>query len=307
MDRALAVVAHSGAFDALAAWWAVLDQWRDWLSTEVAESTAEEYESALLRFFRRSRTTPDRLTEEQVTGYLRSINPKGPAAQLCLRSLKSYYRWACRRGVHHDNPVAELRYRSPKYPPVVVLTQQEYASIVAAAGRHGERRAWTLVLLLETGARIGSLAGVTVADVGTQPGDLIRFRTAKGDRPYAVPLSILAAEAVRGLLADTAPRIHPTLIGVHKVTIWRWFHDAAIEAGLPPGKRHSHLARHTAATDLYRRTKDPLLVKKFLNHADLSTIHRYADVTQDELAAELRPGFFRGSGEDATIRPGGDG
>lgn len=293
MDRALAVVGTvASAFEALDAWWVVLDQWRDWLATEVADSTAEEYEAAVLRFFRRSRTTPDRLTEEQVAAYLRSLDPRGPSAQMCLRGLKSYYRWACRRGVHNADPVADLRFRPPKYPPPVTLTEREYTAIVEAARRRSPRRAWTIVLLLETGARIGSLAAVTAADVGTEAGELIRFRVAKGDRPYAVSLSIPAAEAVRHLLVDPTPRSQPTLVGVCKTTIWSWFHEAAIEAGLPPGKRHPHLARSTAATNLYKRTKDPLLVKKFLNHANLSTIHRYAEAGQEELAEAVLPGSF---------------
>lgn len=292
MTRRLSVVAPPGAFEALAAWWTTLDQWNDWLVTNKTVATAEEYESALLRFFRRSRTIPDTLTEEQVTRYLRSINPKGHAAQLYLRALKSYYRWAVRRGVHVENPVADIPYKSPKYPPVVSFSKAEFDAIVAAARARSDRRAWALTLLLETGARIGSLADVGPADVGRHTGDLIVFRTAKGDRPYALPLSRPGAEAVRNLLADQGKRVRPTLLGVHKVTLWRWFHDAATDAGMPPGKRHPHLARHTAATNLYRRTKDPLLVKKFLNHADLSTIHRYADVTDAELADQVEPGSF---------------
>lgn len=292
MKGPLSLVAPVGAFAALAAWWAVLDRWHDWVATQSSEATAEEYESALLRFFRRTRTTPDRLTEDDITRYLRSINPKGSAAQLYLRSLKSYYRWAVRRGVHVENPVSEIRYKSPKYPPVITYSKAEFQAIVAAARARSDRRAWALTLLLETGARIGSLADVTPADVGTHTGELIVFRTAKGDRPYALPLSRPAAEAIRHLLTDPGKRYRPTLLGVHKVTLWRWFHDAAVDAGMPPGKRHPHLARHTAATNLYRRTKDPLMVKKFLNHADLSTIHRYAEVTDQELADKVEPGSF---------------
>jgi site-specific recombinase XerD len=294
MDRPLSVVAPVGAFEALAAWWAVLDQWRDWLGVQVADTTAEEYESALLRFFRRTRATPDSLSEEQVTAYLRSIDPRGSAAQLYLRTLKSYYRWALRRGVHLDNPVADLRYRAHREAPVVWLNASERARIIAAATARNERRAWAIILLFETGARIGSLAEVTAADVGTaQPGELLRFRVAKGDRPYAVPLSAPAANAVRHLLAER-PRGRSTLLGVHKVTLWRWFHEAAVDAGMPPGKQHPHLARHTAATELYRRTKDPLLVKRFLNHADLSTIHRYADVSDEELRDAVVDGLYDG-------------
>lgn len=117
----------------------------------------------------------------------------------------------------------------------------------------------------------------------------MHFRVVKGDRPYAVPLTPAAREAVDELLAMYDVERGPALVGVgHKVTLWRWFHEATFDAGLPAGRRHPHLARHTAATRLYARTKDPIMVRDFLNHTDLSTIHRYSRVTQDQLREAMK-------------------
>lgn len=292
------VVPPAGAVD-LAAWWGALDEWQDWLGAQgMSAETREQYDSALVRFFRRTRTTPEVLTEGDVVRYLRRIDPRGSAAQLYVRALKSYYRWATRPQVqvHDHNPVVDLRVRARKYLPPDFYTEEEYARIVASAARRSERRAWTILLLLETGARIGSLAEVRAGDVGTEPGQFIHFRVAKGDRPYRVPLSPSAAHAVRELLAYQGPKPRDALVGVHKVTIWRWFHEAAVDAGFPPGRRHPHLARHTAATNLYGRTRDPLLVKTFLNHADLSLIHRYAALVDDDLRRALSVDSFSTGG-----------
>lgn len=288
MGRRPRPLAPVGAFDALERWWQVLDEWGAWLAARgVAQSTIEQYDSALVRFFRRSRTTPDRLTEADVTAFLSSIDPRGSAAQLYLRALKAYYRYTVRPQValHEDNPVVDLPLRQRKYPEPDFYTAPEFAAIVAAARARHERRAQAITLLLETGTRIGALAHVVPADTGTQAGERIHFRVTKSDRPYSVILTPAAARAVRWLLSNRPTRDAGTLVGVHKATIWQWFHQAAVDAGLPPERDHPHLARHTAATNLYRRTKDPMLVQRFLNHADLSLIHRYAG-RDDQAEAE---------------------
>ena len=75
----------------------------------------------------------------------------------------------------------------------------------------------------------------------------------------------------------------PTLIGRQEATIGEWFRDAARDAGMREGRVNAHLARHTAATRLYARTKDALLVAEYLNHADLSQVQRYARVVDERL------------------------
>jgi integrase len=145
-----------------------------------------------------------------------------------------------------------------------------------------------LLLLFETGARIGSLASVRPRDVVGCPPRRVRFPVAKNDRPYGVPLTPAASEALAALLGMMAPD-QATVLGVAKTTLGQWFHEAASTAGFPPGRVHAHLARHTAGTMLYRRTHDPMLVKVFLNHADLSQVQRYvkvADEAMDEATAK---------------------
>lgn len=47
------------------------------------------------------------------------------------------------------------------------------------------------------------------------------------------------------------------------------------EANLTKGKMGPHILRHTFATNLYKETKDILLVKKALGHSDLNTVQIY--------------------------------
>ena len=54
-----------------------------------------------------------------------------------------------------------------------------------------------------------------------------------------------------------------------------------------------HTLRHTFATDLYRDTKNLLLVQKALGHSDISTTEIYTHIVDDELEDALK-NFRRG-------------
>ena len=173
-----------------------------------------------------------------------------------------------------------------KYPDPDYFEPPEARSIVAAAKARHPRRGAAVMVLFETGARIGSLAGVEPRDIRGNPPARMAFRITKGDRPYSASLSPAASQAVVELLGMMEPE-QDTLVGVSSMQIGNWFHEAALDAGFPPGRIHAHLARHTAGTLFYRRTKDPMALRKFLNHADGSQAQRYVRTLDEEVAAHL--------------------
>lgn len=67
------------------------------------------------------------------------------------------------------------------------------------------------------------------------------------------------------------------------MTLWRKLGRHYQAAGLPQGYSGAHLLRHTAATGMYRRSKDLLGVARILGHASPSTTSIYAKMDQSEL------------------------
>jgi integrase len=267
-----------------------MDRWQDALIAQgVAETTRLQYDRFLLRLLRQTRTDPVSLDVDRFNAHLATTKAKGSTRNATIQAARSFFRFAIRRGLIERDPTAEAKIKSPRHPKSDYLTRDEVSRLVMAASTHRPpQRPWAMILLLETGARIGSLAGVTPEDVAH---GRIHFRHTKNDRPYSVKLTPAAQEAVAELRALMRPG-QETLVGCAKTTLWAWFNQAAREAGLPPGRRHPHLARHTAATALYKRTKDPLLVQEFLNHADLSQIPRYAAVVPSQADQALAVSLF---------------
>lgn len=271
--------------DGLQEFWALLDAWQDYMAARgLSEETREQYESYLMRALRRARLTPEMLTPGALDHFVASVPPRGSNRAAYVSAFKSFCRFLYREQLVERDAASDLTTRPPKYPPPDHFTPAEARQIIDHARLHearSPRRAAAITLLFETGARIGSLAAVERRDIRGDPPTHITFRKAKNDRPYEQRLTPAAAAAVVELLALMEPR-QVTLVGCHKVTLGNWFHDAAVEAGFPPGRVHAHLARHTFATLLYRRTKDPVKVARALNHADLSQVMRYAREDEDD-------------------------
>lgn len=275
-------LAPAGSLDQF---WKLLDAWCDHMrARELTDDTIDQRESYLLRFFRRTRASPEAVTEATIEQFLAGVTPRSSQREAYVYALRTFYRWAASRGYVPSDPTTELRARSPKYGPADYFRPEEVRAILEAARSMRPAKAyWAILLLFETGGRIGSVAGVRPQDTGTVSGERLRFERTKGDRPYSVTLSPAAAEAVRELL-----RLHEggeTLLERHEDTLGEWFRTAARAAGMAEGRVHAHLARHTALTIYYRRTKDPIATQRFGGHADVRQLERYV-ANDDEVQAE---------------------
>jgi integrase/recombinase XerD len=66
--------------------------------------------------------------------------------------------------------------------------------------------------------------------------------------------------------------------------LWAMIRNLGVYAGV--ANVHPHILRHTAATELYRETKDIMKVKSFLGHSKVQTTERYLKRLGVELAEE---------------------
>lgn len=264
----------AGSLDHL---WALLDAWRDSMAARgLAAETIQSREDYLVRFLQRTRTSPETLSLEDCDRFFADMPARSSTRQAYAAALKgSYGFWLRRRYVELDtDPTSEIVAKSVRYSEADYFTHEEARQIlVAAAHRRNKRRVWAIVLLFETGARIGSLAAVEPHDIRE---GRMRFRVAKYDKPYVAELSPLAQQAVDELVALWDPAKVTLIGGVAPVTIGNWFREAAREAGMAEGRVNAHLARHTAVTNFYERTLDALLTARYANHGDVRLIQRYA-------------------------------
>lgn len=172
------------------------------------------------------------------------------------------------------------------------LSDAELAAFMAAVRDrrhvHQPRDYALFALLANTGIRPSEALALTRADChlgGKQPW----IKVARLKKKRAVPvvdelqISPQLAEIVGAHFVDVASGAESKLFGITRRQVERLFHAYAHLAGVK--RRHwLYSLRHTAATRIYRATRDISIVQAILGHETPDMSCLYAHVAKDLLA-----------------------
>jgi len=216
-----------------------------------------------------------------------------------VTTLKTWSRWLWDNEVYSFDPLARLR--RPRVPKVhrKPFSEEEAQHLVAAASASANplRDRALLLLLLDTGCRIGELCSATVADVDLVKGSIL-FRHTKGGAPREVGFR-KRREANGGpclVALRTWLRVREAHDGVEELftTRERWplgtrrareiIAQLGQAAHVP--NAHPHRFRHTAASQfLAERPGAEIQLRSRLGHVDDATLADYITIS-DPAAAE---------------------
>jgi len=268
------------------------------LSPNTARAYADDL-SGLATFLERSGTDFQGASYQQLRRWLANLATRGYARSSISRkaaAVRSFYRFALRRGLVEANPGAMLA--GPKVPTLLppVLKAGEASTLVEAP--RGDD-AWAvrdraiLELLYAAGLRVSELCRLDVEDLDLGDG---RVRVVgKGGREREVPVGEVAADAVRSYLGRargaTAPeeggevgalfynrrgkRLAPRDV---RSVVEKYQRDILAGRRVSP-----HTLRHSFATHLMEGGADIRAVQELLGHASLGTTQRYTHVSRGRL------------------------
>lgn len=288
-----------------------LDDWTKFMLAQGrSQETIRRYRYALHRLAGDSnKDSLLEITETDVTTFLASLGKRAAARQLYLQAFRSFFPWAVERKLMSEDPSRYLRPKAPSEPEPDAFTPEEIVLLLCAARRRNPRRAWAIQAAYAMGLRRSELCGIRAEDIDWQ-GRRVYIREAKGDRPRWVEMNEIAEEALKALLNDATVRLHgnmaggalvdpapspiplpvPSSMSAHGYSIVgyapQWFtmivHQAAAEAGFPPGRRNAHLLRSSFATHLLGKGVPISVVSKLLGHMRVSTTGRYLAVREED-------------------------
>ncbi len=166
------------------------------------------------------------------------------------------------------------------------LTDSELRRLLeAAASRrhvHAPRDFALLSLLATTGIRPSEALALTTRDVHLGDAEpwisVMRLKTGRS-APVADELAVPAVLAVALRTHAETIAAGARLFPMHRRQAERLFHYYARQAAIP-GRTWLYCLRHTAATRIYRVTRDIRTVQAALGHAHPNTSTLYAHVTR---------------------------
>lgn len=213
-----------------------------------------------------------------------------------IRTLKGFSTWLYEKRYTRTN-ILKLLPR-PKQPQLTIepLTDAEVKQLLASINTKspGGARNYAIILtLLDTGLRLSELSYLKVGDVHLDSRHCYVKVLGKGQKERIVYLGRRAHEALLTYTTFVRPhhakdpaitRLFLTIRGqpLNPGPVEHMIAAVGKKAGIP--RLHTHLLRHTAATQYLVHGGDVLSLQRKLGHAGLEMTNRYVHLAADQLA-----------------------
>lgn len=197
-----------------------------------------------------------------------------------INSIKTFYRFLKNHNFISINPATEIKHPKYEVKPPRVLSKIEYRALRDAC-RSDIRTHAIVELFLQTGLRIGELAGLYLEDIREKD---ITIKANGQNR--LIPLNKAAKQAI-DFYIKTRPATEskslfvtktgkPLLIRNIRTTIDRFFRIAGITDAKINDLRHTFIAHHLASGT-------PItVISKIVGHKRVSTTEKYLDLIKEK-------------------------
>jgi integrase/recombinase XerD len=227
--------------------------------------------------------------------------PLGPAAmENVIKAVRSFSAWA-ENELKITRKDQCLRYPKHAPPEIETFTEDEMKRIMRVCMQAGKRKRKTgiretliVMLLIDTGIRLGELARLQMRDLNIETGELVvrPFRASVKSRPRTIPIGASAKRAAWRYLrtrADVRPDdplfVTSTGHAVSDSHIQNMLHDIGVRAGV---HANPHKFRHTFAIEYLRNGGDIFTLKRLLGHATLEMVEYYLTILKSDLESAHR-------------------
>jgi len=212
-----------------------------------------------------------------------------------VRTLRAFFSWLVAEGQIETNPARDLKPPKVCRKVVSTLSDEEIRAILgvlAPVNSSNARNQTIVMLLIDTGLRMGELINLKMDDVHMNEG-LLKV-IGKGKKERIVPMGSNAQRALQRYLFRYRPK--PFHLSINNVFL-SLYGKPLTENGIKLmftrlAKRsrvtrlHAHLCRHTFATRFLINGGDVFTLQQILGHSTLEMVRHYVNLAASHVAIQ---------------------
>ncbi len=211
-----------------------------------------------------------------------------------VRAIRGFATYLDAEGITDSNVFKALKLPKDDSRVIEILADAEIVALydqIRPSSQVGSRLFLIVTLLLDTGMRVGELAGIKLDDIDYQR---TRIKvTGKGRKQRFVPFGSTTAKALLRYInhyrpASWSDQLLLNLDGEPMTiqAIMQAVKRLGNKAGVP--RLHAHLCRHTFAVKWLRSKGDLFTLQMVLGHEDLSVTRMYVHLAQLDIDVQHR-------------------
>ncbi|MBI2912843.1 MAG: tyrosine-type recombinase/integrase [Chloroflexi bacterium] len=275
----------------------------------MSKDTVRWYRQKLSSFLdflndREDEPTLSSLTPEVVRDFVALVQTAGRTAFTTrgyIQVLKGLGTWLAEEGYVAVSPLQRLRL--PKVPKYLVkpLSHSEVGALLSAIKSRsaaGARDLAVLLMLLDTGMRLGEMARLTLRDADEAIRDGVFKVMGKGSRERYLPLGKAARDALRRYVQVYRPEVRTDALFLgrdHRPLTTEGFRQIVrrVSSRAGVGGVHPHRLRHTFAVNYLVNGGDAMSLQRILGHSTLEMVRNYVALDMRDIKAkhvEASPG-----------------
>ncbi|WP_377885701.1 tyrosine-type recombinase/integrase, partial [Bacillus sp. LR_5] len=206
-----------------------------------------------------------------------------------IRNLRIFYNWAQKEyGIFDGSPAERVEYQKEAEQTFEVFTDEDVTKLLSTPNKRtytGFRDYVMMLILVDTGVRIGELTHTKIADIDLVYRQInLRAEITKAKRSRTLPLSKTTADAISELIEyvnvqDEDDYVFLTQFGerYYGDTFSKMLKKYGKKAGIKDARVSPHTFRHYFAVKFLLNGGDPFALMKILGHTDMAMTRRYVN------------------------------